>query len=98
MRKHRIAVIVLLLTMAIITPIAFASGGLSGTYSTKITKPMMIRGTWKIKFAAGVDTVDLNGTHSGSLARRCSSTGSRTPAQTGPRYSRTGSPRTEHGL
>jgi hypothetical protein len=61
MRKHRIAVIVLLLTMAIITPIALASGGLSGTYSTKITKPMMIRGTWKVKFAAGVDTVDLNG-------------------------------------
>jgi hypothetical protein len=61
MLKRRIAVIVPLLTIATIAPMALASGGLSGTYSTKITKPASIKGTWKVKFAAGVDTVYLNG-------------------------------------
>jgi hypothetical protein len=57
MLKRRIAVIVPLLTIAVTAPMALASGGPSGTYSTKITKPTMIKGTWKVKFAAGVDTV-----------------------------------------
>ena len=63
MFKRRIAVIVPILTLAIVVPPALASGGLSGTYSTKIAKPAMIKGTWKVRFAAGVDTVYLNGKH-----------------------------------
>jgi hypothetical protein len=61
MLKRWIAVIVAMLSLAIIAPLAFAAGGLSGSYRTKISKPASIKGVWKIKFASGHTTVSWNG-------------------------------------
>jgi hypothetical protein len=61
MLKRWITVTVALLALAITASAAVASGGLSGTYKAKITKPASIKGVWEIKFASGRDTIILNG-------------------------------------
>lgn len=61
MLKHWTAVLVPTLALASIAPAALATDQLSGTYKTSITKPASLKGRWTVKFAAGADTVSLNG-------------------------------------
>jgi hypothetical protein len=61
MVRHRIAAIVPLATIAIVAPGALAAQGLSGTYSTKITAPAMIKGTWSVNFHNGKTKISRNG-------------------------------------
>jgi hypothetical protein len=50
-----------ILGLALFTPLAHASGSLSGTYRTAITTPASLKGTWSFKFAHGHDSQFLNG-------------------------------------
>lgn len=61
MLKRFIASLPAVLILTIGTPIALASGGPSGTYRAKISRPTGVAGVWTIKFAAGRDTDYLNG-------------------------------------
>jgi hypothetical protein len=61
MLKRWSAVIVPTLALASIAPAALATEHLSGTYTTKITRPASLKGLWAVKFAAGADTVSVNG-------------------------------------
>ena len=61
MLKRWIAVTVSTLSVAIVVPLAVASGGLSGTYRTTISQPTSIKGNWSVKFASGQTTVSRNG-------------------------------------
>jgi hypothetical protein len=61
MLRRCLAVTVPILSLALITPVALASGSLSGTYHTTVTTPATLKGTWSFKFANGRDSQLLNG-------------------------------------
>jgi hypothetical protein len=61
MLRRYLAVIVSILSLALVTPIALASGSLSGTYQTTVTTPTSLKGTWSFKFAHGRDSQLLDG-------------------------------------
>lgn len=61
MLKRWTAAILPTLALAGIAPAALATEHLSGTYTTRITKPASLKGLWTVKFTAGADTVTLNG-------------------------------------
>lgn len=44
-----------------VSPVAFAGGGLAGTYTTTIKSPAQIKGKWVVTFAKGAYTVKQNG-------------------------------------
>jgi hypothetical protein len=61
MLKRCLAVVVPILSLALVTPLALASGSLSGTYRTTVTTPASLKGTWLFKFSKGRDSQVLNG-------------------------------------
>jgi hypothetical protein len=62
MRFKRSAFAAVVAAALVVSPAAFAAGGIAGTYTTAIKSPAQLKGKWVVTFArGGAYTVKLNG-------------------------------------